>query len=93
MANRKQPKNAVCESGVFVYIGPTIRGAVQNGSIFRGSETDVKNKVAALVENVENKEQIGKLIIRDRDLAAAKEKLRKGGNSLSMAYRALLSVK
>ena len=53
----------------------------------------MKNKVAALVENVENKEQIGKLIIRDRDLAAAKEKLRKGGNSLSMAYRALLFVK
>ncbi len=90
MANRKQPKNAVCDSGVFVYIGPTIRGAVQNGSIFRGSEADVKSKVAALVEN---KEQIGKLIVRDRDLAAAKEKLRKGGNSLSMAYRALLSVK
>ena len=90
MAKHKYAKAPAVESGVFVYIGPTIRGAVQNGSIFRGTETEVKDKIAALVED---KEHIKRLVVRDVDLSAAKEKLRKGGNSLSVAYRAMLTAK
>ena len=87
MINKKQTKDPADESGVYVYIGPTIRGSVQNGSIFRGSEKD------KVIERVEDKEHVKRLIVRDIDLATAKEKLRKGGNSLSVAYHALLSAK
>ena len=87
MINKKQTKDTADESGIYVYIGPTIRGVVQKGSIFRGNE---KDKVIA---RAEDKEHVKRLMIRDIDLASAKEKLRKGGNSLSVAYSALLSAK
>lgn len=87
MINKKQAKDTAETGGIFVYIGPTIRGVVQNGSIFRGSEKD------KVIERVDDKEHVKRLMIRDVDLATAKEKLRKGGNSLSVAYCALLSAK
>ena len=90
MINKKQNKDTADGSGIFVYIGPTIRGVVQNGSVFRGAEDKIKDKIAALVED---KEHVKRLIVRDVDLATAKAKLKKGGNSLSVAYHALLSAK
>lgn len=90
MSKQKQSKDTAVESGVFVYIGPSIRGVIQNGSIFRGAEDEIKGQIAA---KVEDKEHICRLIVRDVDLAKAKEKLKNGGNSLSVAYRALLSAK
>lgn len=78
----KQVKDTV-DDGIYVYIGPSIRGVITNGSIIRGTE---KDKILA---RVEDKEHVSKLIVRDTDLAKAKDKLRKGGNSLSVAYHAL----
>ena len=87
MGNKKQSKDAVDENSIFVYLGPTIRGVIQHGSIFRGSEKD------KAIENAADQEHVRRLMIRDVDLAAAKEKLKNGGNSLSVAYHALLSAK
>lgn len=85
----KKRNDTAEKSGIFVYIGPTIRGVVQNGSIFRGTETEIINNIAAPAER---KAHIKRLIVRDAELHTAKEKLKTGGNSISAAYRALLSA-
>ncbi len=82
-AKQTQPVN----DGVWVYLGPSIRGVIMQGSIFRGSE---KDKVLARVNDPEH---VKRLLIRDVDLAEAKQKLKNGGNSLSVAYEALLTAK
>lgn len=82
-AKQTQPVN----DGVWVYLGPTIRGVIQHGSIFRGDEKD------KAIARAEDKEHVSRLMIRDVDLASAKAKLKKGGNSLSVAYEALLTAK
>ncbi len=83
------PKSAVKTDGVFVYIGPSIRGVIQNGSIYRGSKSEVLKKLAPAVEKYP---KIANLVIKDADLADAREKITKGGNSLSVSYKALLSA-
>lgn len=91
MKNTKQITEATVEKdGVFVYIGPSIRGVIQNGQIFSGKETEVKDKAAALAAD---KEHVKRLIVRDNEIIAAKAKIKKGGNSLSVAYNALANAK
>lgn len=88
MAKKNKPFSAD-ESGVFVYIGPSIRGIVQNGSIFTGTINEVKAKLSTAIEKYP---KVERLIIRDVDLAEAREKIKSGGNSLSIAFNALLSA-
>ena len=89
MTIKKSKSSAVDDSGVFVYIGPSIKGIIQNGSIFKGSQNDILNKLAPAIEKYP---KIKRLIVRDVDLAESREKINNGGNGLSAAYNALLNV-
>lgn len=83
----KTSKNAVKDDdGVFVYIGPTVRGIIQNGSIYRGTRKGVLAKLAFAINKYP---KIERLLVRDTELAEAREKINNGVNSLSVAFRAL----
>lgn len=76
---------------IYVYIGPSIRGVVNNGRIFKGSIDGIKKELeaAAKVNGIEDKmPKIERLLIQDKNLSAAKQKLSEGG-VLSEAFKAI----
>lgn len=86
----KKPRTAKAEAaGVYVYLGPSIRGVVQHGTIYRGKRAEV---IQSLAPAVEKYPKIARLIVADFEISAAKEKIKSGGNALSAAYKALLAA-
>lgn len=80
------------ERRVYVYIGPSIKGVITCGGVFGGSKKEILSQIeisakAAGVESLV--EKIGRLIIEDKNVAAARDKLREGENSLSRAYNVI----
>lgn len=61
------------------YIGPSIRGVVQNGTIYEGSPDEVK---ARLADAIEKFPRIAALIVKGDQLADARVKVRTKGNYL-----------
>lgn len=89
-ANAKAAANGaevLSEARIWVYIGPSIRGIVTNGSIHRGARDEVLNELAVGIEKFP---KIERFIVADRDLAKARERLRSGKGSLSVEYDALV---
>lgn len=86
----KTAKKSIVKDGVFVYLGPSIRGVIQNGSIYRGTRESV---IASLATAIEKHPKIERLIVADSDIATAKQKIAVGGNSLSNAYKVLADAK
>lgn len=77
---------------VYVYVGPSVRGIVNNGSIMRGTRSEIltgikQNAEARNVGNIFPK--ISKLLVADSDVAHAKEQLAAGDNGLSRAFKAV----
>lgn len=85
MAYKPKP-NTAKDDGVFVYVGPSIRGTIQNGSIYRGSRESV---IESLRYAVEKFPMIERLVVADTDIAVVKEKIAHGNNSFSIAFREL----
>ncbi len=83
-------KEATVKDGIFVYIGPSIRGVIQQGSIYRGTRESVLLSLSCALEK---HPKIERLVIADRELAAAKQKIKVGGNPLSNAYKVLSGTK
>lgn len=82
-------------SGVYVYVGPTVKGIITNGSIMRGAKNSLLEYIAQRAEAVGLKAKvpkIGRLLVKDKDVSAAKEQLRIGGNGLTRAYEAVLAA-
>jgi hypothetical protein len=71
---------------VFVYIGPTVQGIAQSGTIYTGTRSAVLGKFRAAAERFP---QISTLIVKDADVAAARKKIKTGGNALAQAYRSI----
>lgn len=69
---------------VFVYVGPTVQGVAQGGTIYTGTRSAVLAKFRSAAERFP---QIGELIVRDTEVAAARAKIKRGGNALSQIYR------
>ncbi len=84
MATKK--KAVVQDDGVYVYLGPSIRGVIQYGSIYRGTRADV---LSALSYAIEKYPKIKNLLVESAEIATAKEKIRSGGNLLAVSYKAL----
>ena len=85
----KSKKTAKAEKkSVFVYLGPSIRGVIQNGTIYHGTRTQI---IETLKSAIEKHPMIERLIIEDVNVAAAKVKIRNGGSALSIAYKRLLA--
>lgn len=74
------------KSGIFVYLGPTIRGFISNGRIYAGTKTAILKDLESLISKYP---QIERLVIRDCDIALAREKLSSGEGAISVAFKAL----
>ena len=72
-----KPKKAPC--GFCAYLGPSIRGVVQNGTIYEGTLQSVLQFLAPAIEKYP---RIGKLIVSGDDLPVAREKIKTKGNYL-----------
>ena len=83
-------KKTAVKDGVFIYLGPSIRGVIQKGSIYRGTRESVLSSIAFAIEKYP---KIERLIIADSEIVSAKKKIAVGGNSLSSAYRELSDTK
>ncbi len=73
---------------VYIYIGPSIRGLIISGSIFRGTKKQVVSMLSGVFEKYPKAER---LLVPSEELAEARKKVKLEGNSLSNAYRTLLS--
>ncbi len=85
-----ETKKTTAQDGVFIYIGPSIRGLIQKGSIYRGTRESV---LASLEFAIKEHPKIERLIVADNEIVSAKRKIAVGGNSLSNAYRVLSDIK
>ena len=65
--------------GFCAYLGPTIRGVVQNGTIYEGSKDAI---VRQLAEAIDKYPSIAKLIIPGEELPNARQMIRTKGNYL-----------
>lgn len=74
------------EESVFVYLGPSIRGVIQSGTIYLGTRQQVKNNLQFALSKYP---KIETLIVKDTEITEAKEKIKKGGNALSHAFKTL----
>ena len=73
---------------VYVYIGPTIRSAVQHGSIFPGPRENAEKKLAAAIEKFP---PIRMLLVSGEELAVARKQLKQPGNRLYEINRRFFS--
>lgn len=73
-----------------VYIGPSIRGVIQSGTIYGKSLEDTK---AFLATAIEKYPLIGKLISTDKTIAEDRIKVKTAGNLLNVYYTKLASGK
>ena len=88
MAKTKKTEQVTIEPCVFVYLGPSIRGVIQSGTIFSGTRAEVESALASAIERYP---KIKNLIVGDTEIAEAKKKIKAGGNAISMAYKSLLA--
>lgn len=92
-ANNKKPsvKKAVDKpDGFCVYIGPSIRGVIQSGTIYGKSLKDTK---AFLASAIERYPLIAKLISTEKTITEDRIKVKTAGNLLNVYYVKLASGK
>ncbi len=82
------PKKPTTEVGFCVYIGPTLAGVIQNGTIIRGNRKDVLTKMAPVIEQ---RPLVASLIVSGDTLPVDRTKVNTPGNLLYVVYRKLLS--
>lgn len=87
----EEPNKHIEDGGVFcVYIGPSIRGVIQSGTIYGKSLEETK---AFLAPAIEKYPLIGKLISTDKTIAEDRIKVKTAGNLLNVYYTKLASGK
>lgn len=80
-----QKKSA--ESGGFcVYLGPTMMGVIQRGTIYRGGRREVLDAIAPVIEQ---HPLIASLVVSDDTLPADRIKVKTPGNLLYVNYHKL----
>lgn len=79
-------KPAESEARIWVYLGPSIRGTVTNGRVFRGSRAEV---IKSLENGIKEYPQIERLIVADREVAKARNDL-KNKRGIYIPYEALV---
>ncbi len=83
-AQKNQPKAAV----FCVYIGPTILGVIQSGTVLRGSREEA---IAAVSTAIEKYPLVKTLIVTGDTLGADRIKVNTPGNMLYVNYHKLAS--
>ncbi len=79
-----RPKPPVNASGFYVYIGPSLRGLIRNGQVFRGSRAKALREAA---EAVRAEPLVRRLIVSGDALPEARRKVKTPGNALYANYR------
>lgn len=89
--NKKTSTEQTTENGGFcVYLGPTITGVIQCGTVYSGT----KEKVISSLKDVINKYPlVSSLIITDKNLSEDRIKVKTPGNILYVNYKKLMSGK
>ena len=72
----------------WVYIGPTIRSAIQHNTIVTGTREEVEKKLAYAIEKYP---PIAQLLISSDELARARQLIKQPGNRLYEVYRRLIA--
>lgn len=73
------------ESRIWIYLGPSIRGVVVSGRIFRGTRNEV---LETLKDGIAENPQIERLIVADNELTKARSDL-KAKKGIYVLYEAL----
>lgn len=88
MGVKAKAKAASGSGGFCAYIGPTIRGLIQHGTIYEGSKRDVL-KCPAMRRAVDAYPEIAGLLVPGDTLAEARRKIKTPGSLLYVQYKAL----
>ena len=88
MALRRKPTTKTKETGprYCVYLGPSIRGAVQNGAIIQGTRDEAVTQLTAVIRRYP---AVKNLLVPDEELAAARVNIKKPGTALHEYHRRL----
>ncbi len=84
----KQKESAGDSGGFCVYLGPSIRGVIQSGAVFKGTKEDI---IALLPAAVSVAPLIAKLIVPGETLAEDRIKVKTAGNLLNVNYNKLVT--
>lgn len=79
-------QHEVNNSGFYIYIGPTIRGVIQNGAIYRGTRAEAMEKAASAIEKYK---LVKTLIVSGDVLPVARLRLKEPGNAFYVNYHKL----
>ncbi len=78
---RQRNNNSFC-----VYIGPSIRGVIPTGKVYRGSKSEALYTAADVITAYP---LVEKLMVTDRELPEARLKVKQPGNYLHTCYTQL----
>lgn len=81
-------KPAVDPSGFCVYIGPSIRGVIQSGTIYEGSREKTEEILSGAIKKYP---LIAKLISTEETFVEDRIKVKTAGNLLNVYYKKLAS--
>ena len=76
--------NTVQSDGFCVYLGPTITGVIQSGTIYRGEKEKVLTELKSVVEKYP---LVKTLIVTDKTLSEDRIKVKTPGNILYVNYK------
>lgn len=79
-------RNKKTGSDIYVYLGPTIHGTIQHGTIFKGNKEDV---LTTLESAIAKYPLIPSLIVSWTELPVARIKIKQTGNLLNKNYQKL----
>ena len=77
-------------NGIYCYIGPSLRGLIQHGTIWRGTRADA---LAAAQVAIDVQPLVKTLIVSGDALSAARCKVKTPGNALYENYRRVAGEK
>ena len=87
-APKKTKKPDGKAAGFCVYLGPSIRGVIQSGAVYRGGKADVLSELAPALERYP---LIASLIVTGDTLPEYRIKVKTAGNLLNVNYKKLAS--
>lgn len=77
-------------AGFCVYLGPSLRGVIQSGAVYKGSKASVLKEIAPALERYP---LIASLVVTGDTLPADRIKVKTAGNLLNVNYKKLASGK
>lgn len=72
------------------YVGPTLLGVIQNGTVYPKPKSEMLKELAPVIDRFP---LVAKLIVHGRDLAEAKVNVKRPGNIMHINYHKLASGK